>query len=92
MAWRGGKLDDAGAGSGEFKTPTLREIARTAPYMHDGSIESLEDVVEFYVRGGRANPGLDSEIRPLRLSDAEKRALVVFLQGLNGEVAADKRR
>lgn len=53
-----------GAGDGAFKTPTLREIARTAPYMHDGSVQSLEEVVEFYDRGGQPNPHLDAEIRP----------------------------
>jgi cytochrome c peroxidase len=46
-AWRDGVLADAGAGKGKFKTPTLREVARTAPYMHDGSIATLEDVIEF---------------------------------------------
>ena len=44
---------------GAFKTPTLREIHRTAPYMHDGSEATLEDVVEFYIKGGVANPQTD---------------------------------
>ena len=44
---------------GAFKTPTLREVARTAPYMHDGSVTTLEEVIEFYDRGGRPNPYLD---------------------------------
>ena len=61
------------ADRGAFKTPTLREIARTAPYMHDGSLPTLESVVEFYDGGGRANPGLDREIRPLNLSPADKK-------------------
>ena len=61
---------------GKFKTPTLREVARTAPYMHDGSIATLEDVVDFYTDGGRPNPFLDDEVRPLRLTDDEKAALV----------------
>ena len=64
---------------GAFKTPTLREIARTAPYMHDGSVGTLTDVVEFYDQGGTPNPDLDPELRPLRLTDDEKRALVAFL-------------
>ncbi len=84
VAWREGKLADEGAGRGDFKTPTLREIARTAPYMHDGSLATLEDVIAFYDRGGRANPHLDPEIRPLRLSAEEKRALASFLRSLNG--------
>ena len=56
IAWRDGKFADAGAGLGNFKTPTLREVARTAPYMHDGSLATLEDVIEYYDRGG--NPTL----------------------------------
>ena len=83
IAWREGKLSDAGAGHGDFKTPTLREIARTAPYMHDGSLASLADVVEYYDRGGNANPQLDSELHPLRLSADEMRNLVQFLRSLS---------
>jgi cytochrome c peroxidase len=74
------------ADHGAFKTPTLREVARTAPYLHDGSFATLEDVVEFYDRGGRPNPNLDPEIHPLHLSVEEKRALVAFLQSLSGSV------
>ena len=71
---------------GAFKTPTLREIARTAPYMHDGLHKTLEDVVEFYVKGGTPNPQLDEEIFPLRLSDQDKADLVTFLkEGLSSE-------
>jgi cytochrome c peroxidase len=65
---------------GAFKTPTLREIARTAPYMHDGSHKTLEEVVEYYNKGGFANPQLDEEIFPLKLTDAEKADLVTFLK------------
>jgi cytochrome c peroxidase len=84
VAWRDGKLADDGAGQGRFKTPTLREVARTAPYMHDGSLATLEEVIEYYDRGGNQNPGLDPELRPLRLTTAEKQSLAVFLRGLNG--------
>jgi len=77
-----GKPDDGGA----FKTPTLREVTRTAPYMHDGSLPTLEAVVDYYDRGGNVNPLLDPEIRPLRLSTEEKRALVSFLASLSGEM------
>jgi cytochrome c peroxidase len=74
--------DDRGA----FKTPALREVARTAPYMHDGSLATLQEVVEYYSRGGNRNPWLDAELRPLRLTPAEARALVAFLRALNGRV------
>jgi cytochrome c peroxidase len=84
VAWREGRLHDVGAGQGNFKTPTLREIARTAPYMHDGSLTILEEVIEYYDRGGNHNPGLDLEIRPLRLTVAEKQSLIAFLRALNG--------
>jgi cytochrome c peroxidase len=73
---------------GSFKTPTLREIARTAPYMHDGSLATLADVVDFYDKGGRPNPNLFPVIRPLNLTDDDKRALVKFLESLNGEVSS----
>ena len=92
IAWRlspGAPLSaplDAGAGEGAFKTPTLREVARTAPYMHDGSLQSLEEVVEFYDRGGHANPHLDVEIRPLGFTPDERRCLVMFLGALSGQL------
>jgi len=76
-----GRDEDAG----RFKTPTLREVGRTAPYMHDGSLATLEDVVDFYDRGGGDNPGLDPRIRPLRLTPEEKAGLVAFLASLSGE-------
>lgn len=85
ITWRDGTFVDPGAGQGRFKTPTLREITRTAPYMHDGSIDSLEDVIEYYDRGGNKNPGLDSELRPLGLTSDDKRKLVSFLRSLNGK-------
>jgi cytochrome c peroxidase len=70
---------------GAFKTPTLREIARTAPYMHDGSLKTLEEVVDFYDRGGIANKNKDVKIFPLRLSPREKKDLVEFMKALSGE-------
>ncbi|MCC6395212.1 MAG: c-type cytochrome [Bryobacterales bacterium] len=84
VAWHDGHFSDAGAGQGNFKTPTLREIARTAPYVHDGSLATLEEVIRYYDRGGNQSPGLDAEIRPLRLTSVEKRALIAFLRSLNG--------
>ena len=69
---------------GSFKTPTLREIARTAPYMHDGRFASLDEVIEFYVKGAIPNPQLDEEIFPLKLTPEEKKALKTFLvEGLS---------
>lgn len=73
---------------GAFKTPTLRNIDETAPYMHDGSLATLEDVIDFYNNGGRddeSDPlsGFQSGgIRPLNLSDDEKRELVAFMKAL----------
>ena len=86
VAWRDSHPKDEGGGNGTFKTPTLREVARTAPYMHDGSIATLSEVVDFYSDGGRSNAFLDPEIRPLRLTDDEKRSLVRFLESLSGTV------
>ncbi len=65
---------------GAFKTPTLREVARHAPYMHDGSLKTLEDVVDHYDKGGIANPQLDEEIFPLKLTAQEKADLVTFMK------------
>jgi cytochrome c peroxidase len=70
---------------GAFKTPTLREIARSAPYTHDGRFKTLEEVVNFYNQGGVKNPHQDPLIIPLDLTDEEKHDLVAFLHTLNGE-------
>jgi cytochrome c peroxidase len=75
------KEEDKGA----FKTPTLREIARTGPYMHDGSLKTLEEVVEHYNKGGTKNPWLHQDVRELKLTDAQKQDLVEFLKALSGE-------
>ena len=77
-----GRADDRGA----FKTPTLREVEHSAPYMHDGSLASLGEVVDYYDRGGNRHALLDPELRPLALSESEKRALVAFLRALSGEL------
>jgi cytochrome c peroxidase len=70
---------------GSFKTPTLRDVARSAPYMHDGRLATLEEVVEYYNRGGTPNDQLDEAIFPLKLTDQEKADLVTFLkEGLAG--------
>jgi cytochrome c peroxidase len=67
-----------------FKTPSLRNVELTAPYMHDGSIRTLEGMVEYYDRGGDYSPNKSEFIKPLNLSDEEKQALVAFLQSLTG--------
>lgn len=66
-----------------FRTPTLRDIARTAPYMHDGSLATLEEVVEFYDRGGGNVVGKSEQLMPLGLTAEEKAQLVEFLRALN---------
>jgi len=70
---------------GAFKTPTLRDITKTAPYMHDGRDGSLEDMIEFYNRGGIDNPYKDPLITPLNLTNQEKHDLIEFLYSLDGE-------
>jgi cytochrome c peroxidase len=67
---------------GAFRTPSLRNSVKTPPYMHDGSLATLEDVVEFYSAGGQPNPNLSPLIRPLFLDGYEKTALVAFLRAL----------
>ena len=75
---------------GSFRTSTLREIARTAPYMHDGSLATLEAVVDFYDKGGVNNPQLDEEIFALELTKQQKADLVQFLkEGLSSESYPD---
>ena len=68
----------------KYKTPSLRNVALTAPYMHNGSISTLKEVVAFYNRGGVPNDLLDSLIRPLNLSEQEMDDLVAFLESLTG--------
>ena len=95
VAWRDGRLIDEGRFAisnaprdhGAFKTPTLREVALTMPYMHDGSIPTLKDVIDIYDRGGNRNPFLDPQLRPLQLTDEEKQALASFLLSLSGAIA-----
>jgi cytochrome c peroxidase len=89
-----GQLTDLGrydvtrneADRGAFKTPTLRNIAQTPPYMHDGSLRTLSEVVDFYVGGGNSNPYRDKEIRSLDFLTAQERLdLVAFMEALTGE-------
>ena len=101
VSWRPSEAEPAGAfhdngrfdvtsnprDRGAFKVPTLREVARTAPYMHDGSLKTLRDVVDFYDKGGRPNPTMIRLIQPLNLTEEEKRVLVIFLESLSGVVS-----
>lgn len=66
--------------TGAFKTPTLREIAKTAPYMHDGHLKTLEEVVSYYNKGGTQNAYLDEEIFPLKLTKEQTADLVTFMK------------
>lgn len=68
-----------------YKTPTLRNVALTAPYMHNGTFGTLTEVVDFYNQGGVPNPLLDPLIRPLELTDTEIRQIVAFLKSLTGD-------
>jgi cytochrome c peroxidase len=74
-----------GSDIGKFMTPTLRELTHTAPYMHNGMIKTLADVVAFYSRGGGNDPNKDPRIKPLNLSREEQVNLVAFLKSLSGE-------
>lgn len=73
---------------GAFKTPTLRDVALTRPYMHNGAYNTLEEVVEHYNRGGDTKESLDPNMQPLELSAQEKTDLVEFLNSLTGTQAA----
>jgi cytochrome c peroxidase len=83
-----GRFEQTGAEAdkGAFKTPTLRNIAKSAPYMHDGSLKTLREVVDFYAGGGNSNPHLDKDMKSLNLTRAERDDLVTFLESLTGEM------
>lgn len=72
------------ADKGAFKTPTVRNVEQTGPYMHDGSQKTLEEVVEWYDKGGHPNAWLDEKIKPLNLTEQEKADLVAFMKALTG--------
>ena len=74
------------ADKGSFKTPTLRDVAKRTPYMHDGSEKTLADVVAFYNKGGVKNPWLSNEVRSLGLTAPEQADLVEFMKALTGEI------
>ena len=70
---------------GAFKTPTIRNAELTAPYMHDGSLKTLEEVVDWYDKGGHANPQLSKDVKKLKLTNQEKQDLVAFIKACSGE-------
>jgi len=75
---------------GLFKTPSLRNVALTAPYMHDGSLKDLKQVMDFYIGAGNSNPNLDKEIHVLDFLSGQERAdLLAFLDALTGEIPPD---
>lgn len=69
---------------GAFKTPTIRNMEFAGPYMHDGSLATLEEVVDWYAKGGHPNPHLDEKIKKLDLSDQDKKDLVEFIKATSG--------
>jgi cytochrome c peroxidase len=79
------RITEKAEDEGKFKVPTLRNVALTAPYMHDGSLATLRDVIEFYSRGGQGHRNTDPTIRPLNLSGQEKEDLLAFLGSLTDE-------
>jgi cytochrome c peroxidase len=74
------------ADMGAFKTPTLRNVAVNGPYMHDGKLKTLKDVVDFYAGGGNSNPHLDKRISRVALSGRDRSDLVEFLKSLTGVI------
>lgn len=98
VAWKNGAYADSGRfevtrrleNLGAFKTPTLRNVAVTAPYMHDGSVGTLREIIEFYDGGGKPNPHIDPLVRRLDLTSAEKAELLAFLEALTGTVVSAK--
>jgi cytochrome c peroxidase len=76
---------------GAFRTPGLRNVARTAPYMHNGRLKNLREVIDFYIGGGSSNPQLDPLIKPLTLSAQERQDLEAFLESLTGKLPPKER-
>jgi cytochrome c peroxidase len=80
------KVTNADADMGAFKTPTLRDISKSAPYFHDGSVATLEEAVDFMAGGGKANPFLDTKnLQDRKLTADEKKDILAFLKSLECE-------
>lgn len=79
------RITEQASGRGKFKVPSLRNVAVTAPYMHDGSLATLEAVIEHYAKGGQGHPNTDPTIHPLELTAQEKADLAAFLRSLTDE-------
>jgi cytochrome c peroxidase len=75
----------ADADTGKFKIPSLRNVALTAPYFHDGHAKTLEEAIALMAKGGNANPNLSAKLKPQKLSAKEAKALKAFLESLTGE-------
>ena len=80
-----GKFTKRDADARSFKTPSLRDITDTGPYFHDGSVATLDEAVDFMANGGKKNPTLDQNLKPHKLKPAEKKAIMAFLESLQGE-------
>jgi len=77
------------ADRGQFKTPTLRNVAVGGPYMHDGKLKTLKDVVDFYAGRGNSNQNLDKQMLSIHLSGQDRRDLVEFMQSLTGDIPSN---
>jgi cytochrome c peroxidase len=94
LAWNGSRFVDEGRAKvtgderdrGAFKTPSLRQVAQRPPYMHDGSLKTLAEVIDYYDQGGRANPALDADVQKLSLTADEKRSILALLETFTGTV------
>jgi cytochrome c peroxidase len=71
---------------GAFKTPSLRNVAQTGPYMHDGSQKTLREVVDWYVKGGHPNPWLSDKVKKFEASEQDRQDLVAFMEALTGDI------
>lgn len=76
-------ITKSAADKGKFKTPSLRELTHTAPYMHNGAFETLDDVIAFYEKGGGDHPNKDPLLKPFKLTDQERDDLISFLEALS---------
>jgi cytochrome c peroxidase len=74
---------------GAFKTPSLRDVAVTGPYMHDGKLKTLKDVVDFYAGEGNSNPYLDKRMSAIHLTGQDRSDLVEFMKSLTGQLPSN---